>query len=71
MTARIVLVLDGNERRALGLLAKLEMREPRDQARFILRAELERRGLLPDELCHTAVPPTHTAVTQGVQHDPD
>ena len=39
--------LTGEEARALCDLAAEEWREPRDQARFILRRELERRGLLP------------------------
>jgi len=43
---RIVISLDTNERRALSLLAMSELRDPRLQMRYILRNELERRGLL-------------------------
>jgi hypothetical protein len=49
MPGRIVLTLDAREKGALNTLAKQELREPREQARFILRQELERRGLLPDD----------------------
>ncbi|MDY7076991.1 MAG: hypothetical protein SXV54_08710 [Chloroflexota bacterium] len=44
---RIVVSLSGAERSALTELAERELREPRDQARLILRCELERLGLLP------------------------
>ena len=44
---RIVIPLSGAERSALAELAKRELREPRAQARLILRRELEQRGLLP------------------------
>ncbi len=43
---RIVVTLDTNERRALSLLASSELRDPRLQVRYMLRSELERRGLL-------------------------
>lgn len=43
---RIVIPLDTDERRALSLLAASELRDPRLQVRYILRNELERRGLL-------------------------
>ncbi len=38
--------LDPTEAEALARWAESEMRDPRDQIRFLLRAELERRGLL-------------------------
>lgn len=46
MLTRIVIPLEVEERRALDMLAVRELRDPREQVRFILRAELERRGLL-------------------------
>lgn len=47
---RIYLVLESEERRALGKLAQAEMRDVRDQARFIVCQELKRRGLIePDK----------------------
>jgi hypothetical protein len=44
---RITITLDQKERSALMKLASHELREPRDQARYILRQELIRLGLLP------------------------
>jgi hypothetical protein len=38
--------LVGDEARALRELSANELRDPRDQARFVLRQELEKRGLL-------------------------
>lgn len=38
-----------SEARALNKLAAQELRHPRDQVRFLVRAELERLGLLPVE----------------------
>ena len=38
--------LVGDEARALCALSAEELRRPRDQIRFMLRQELERRGLL-------------------------
>jgi len=46
-SSRITISLERRERAALMKLAKTELRSPRDQARHILRRELERRGLLP------------------------
>jgi hypothetical protein len=47
--ARVVVTLGRIEQEALVKLALSEVRTPRDQARYILRQELERRGLLPKE----------------------
>jgi len=49
MTTRLVIILNSQERSALGIIAKQELREPREQARFILREEFLRRGLLSSE----------------------
>ena len=46
---KIVISLDGAERSALAHLAEQELRTPRDQARFVLRRELERLGFLSAE----------------------
>jgi hypothetical protein len=68
--AVIRIVLPSNEYTALRELAEREYRDPRSQAAFIVRRELERRDLLPGKPCHTAVV-TETAVTGGASHDPD
>ena len=48
--SRVVVTLCPVEREALINLALTEVRTPRDQARYIIRCELERRGfLLPDD----------------------
>lgn len=44
---RITISLEQRERAALMRLARSELRKPRDQARYIIRRELERIGLLP------------------------
>jgi hypothetical protein len=46
MLVRLSVNLDREERIALDRLALKEMRDPRDQIRFILRSELKRQGLL-------------------------
>ena len=55
---RITIALEQQERSALMKLASAELRSPRDQARFVLRRELVRCGLLPptdqDEKPHAA-----------------
>ena len=43
---RITISLEQCERAALMRLARAELREPRDQARFIIQRELVRLGLL-------------------------
>ena len=42
---RITIPLKQHERAALAKLAEIELRDPRNQARHIVRCELERRGL--------------------------
>jgi hypothetical protein len=46
---RLQVVLDPTEASVLAQWAESEMRDPRDQIRFVLRQELERRGLLPTD----------------------
>ena len=46
---RVVVTLGEQEREALVRLARAELRYPTDQARFLLREALERRGLLRPE----------------------
>ncbi len=41
--------LTGDEATALMALSARELRDPSDQVRYMLRAELERRGLLKAE----------------------
>lgn len=43
---RMTVFFDEEEGDALKVMAARELRFPRDQVRFILRSELERRGLL-------------------------
>lgn len=43
---KMTVFLDEDEGNALKAIAERELRFPRDQVRFILRSELERRGLL-------------------------
>ena len=47
--ARVTITLREDERRALVELATSELRNPRNQARLVLRQEFERRGLLQPE----------------------
>lgn len=46
MVTRVTLILEPREYQALYQAAKDELRIPSSQARYWLRAELERRGLL-------------------------
>lgn len=47
MVNRLTITLEQPEYSALLKVAMSELRAPQDQVRFILRRELERRGLLP------------------------
>ncbi len=50
MLKKITVILSDQEKVALQAAAEREMRGVRDQARFVIRQELERRGLLkPDQ----------------------
>ena len=46
---RFQIVLESNEAEALLALARAELRDPREQARLLLRRELVRRKLLAPE----------------------
>lgn len=46
---RIPVPMTVAEREGLRALAGLELRDPREQARFLIREALQRRGLLPQE----------------------
>lgn len=48
MESRMTIVLSDQEREALRAISQRELRPMRDQARFLLRSELERRGLLQE-----------------------
>lgn len=50
---RMTITLSEQERLALREMAKRDMRLPRDQVRFVLRQEFERRGLLEDKQAAT------------------
>lgn len=49
MTTRLVITLDATECSALGQLAEQELRDPREQIRFVLRQVLRKQGFLPGE----------------------
>ncbi len=49
MIRKVYITLDEREASALSKLAEMEVRDPRAQARLIIRGELERRGLLPGQ----------------------
>jgi hypothetical protein len=59
---RMVITLNEQERQALTKIAKLEVRDPRDQIRYWLRQDAQARGLLPDDR------QPETAVPQVVQN---
>jgi len=46
---KIFVPLSPDERAALGAMCRQDLRDPRDQMRFILRQEATKRGLLPQE----------------------
>ncbi len=46
MTTRLTVTLSDDEAEALVRIATTELRDPRDQIRLIVRAELVQRGLL-------------------------
>ena len=48
MEMRLYLKLDMAEYRALVAMAKAELRDDREQLRYLLREEAQRRGLLAD-----------------------
>jgi len=48
--SRITVPLSDKEREVLAQMATEALRDPRDQIRWILRAEAERRGLWPAAL---------------------
>jgi len=50
MVVRLKLTLEQPEYSALLKVATEELRNPVDQARFIIRMELERRGLIPAKI---------------------
>jgi hypothetical protein len=45
---RMVITLSEPERQALTRIARMEVRDPRDQLRYWLRRDAQARGLLPD-----------------------
>jgi len=47
---RLFIHLNETEAETLARWAALELRDPRDQVRFLIQQELLRRGLLPDSI---------------------
>ena len=50
MKTRISVPVSVEEREALRALAHFEMRDPREQMRYLLRRELVNRGILVDKI---------------------
>lgn len=65
MVNRLRLTLEQDEYSALLKIAVAELRNPEDQARFIIRRELERAGLLPASVTAQAQP-AHVAEVNHV-----
>lgn len=68
--ARIMVLLNANERDALRQLAERELRDPRAQAALLIRRGLESAGLiLPEELAapRQAVPVIGMQVNEVIQ----
>lgn len=66
MITRVTVSLEQSEYAALLEVAGKELRNPADQLRFVLRKELEQRGLL----CAVArIEPVSVAEPQGVRND--
>jgi len=62
MLNRLKILLEQPEYSALIQLSEKELRTPADQARLIVRLELIRRGLLPDDITE----PNHSQENQIV-----
>jgi hypothetical protein len=62
MTLRVNIPLDAAESSALLHMAREECRHPRDQLRYLLRAEAERRGLILSEQSKLVEGELHNAV---------
>ncbi|MEK6752732.1 MAG: hypothetical protein AABZ00_10745 [Chloroflexota bacterium] len=63
--AKIIVYLGEQERNALQQLAQREMRLPRAQVALIIRQELVRQGMLPDETKTQEAPFTQELETGG------
>lgn len=61
---RLTITLDQEEREALTRLAQADVRPPKEQLRFLLRSEAEKRGLWPVPIPATR-PATGTEVRSG------
>jgi len=66
---RITITLEQRERAALMKLARGELREPRDQARYIIRRELEQLGLLPPADIGNAAQPSSSVNLRLAESD--
>lgn len=65
-TTRITIPVSVDEREALRLLAREEMRDPREQVRYLLQRELVKRGMLAEKKNTGAGLGNHTAGVVGV-----
>lgn len=59
MLERLTINLSKNEKQALEAIAISELRNLREQVRFILRQEFTRRGLLQSDPAPFATPPSY------------
>ncbi len=61
MVKRLTIDLTEDERQALVKLAQADMRPAKDQVRFLLRLEAERRGLWPMPITKMPAAPEYEA----------
>lgn len=70
-TTRITVPVSVDEREGLRLLAQQEMREPREQVRYLLQQELVKRGILVEtNNRHDAKASTGHSVTAVAEVNP-
>ena len=62
MSTRLMVSLTSSEANALARIADVELRDPREQLRLLLRQELQRRGLLACDIAD------EQATTKGNPH---
>jgi hypothetical protein len=68
MLQRLTINISTTEQKALETVAAIELRGTRDQARLILRKELERRGFLTEGPCAGQQTKDQKCESEGVSH---
>ncbi len=71
MMTRIMVTLEGNEPAALATMARKDLRDPREQLRYLLRREAQALGLLPDERVIGAQEKAASKFDEQTQDGPD